>query len=167
MANIKSQIKRNRQNEKRRVRNRVFRGEARTAIKNAHVAIETGDAEQSKAAVQLAIRDLDRAVQQGVLHKNNVARRKSRLVKSLAKMEVKEVKAKVEPAAEPAAVEEPKAKRTTKAAASKAKEAPKKAAEKKPAAKKPAEKKPAAKKPAEKKPAEKKAATKKTSAKEE
>jgi small subunit ribosomal protein S20 len=159
VANIKSQIKRNRQNEKRRVRNRVSRGEARTAIKNAHVAIEAGDAEQSKAAVQLAIRDLDRAVQQGVLHKNNVARRKSRLMKNLAKMEVK---VKVEPVAEaaPAAVEEPKAKRTTKAAAATkaaAKEAPKKAA-----AKKPAEKKPAAKKPAEKKPA-----AKKTSAKEE
>ena len=162
MANIKSQIKRNRQNEKRRVRNRVFRGEARTAIKNAHVAIEAGDAEKSKAAVLLAIRDLDRAVQQGVLHKNNVARRKSRLMKSLAKMEVKEVKAKVEPAAEPVAVEEPKARRTTKAAAPKAeaKEAPKKAAAKKPAEKKPAEKKAAAKKPAAKKPAAKKPSAK-------
>lgn len=140
MANIKSQIKRNRQSEKRRVRNRVFRGEARTAIKNAQLAIASGQAEKSQAAVQQAIRGLDRAVQQGVLHKNNVARRKSRLMKSLSRMEVKNVEAAVEPAAaeEPA----PKQTRTPRSAAPKEKavKTPKTAAEKKTAAKKPAAK---------------------------
>ncbi len=147
MANIKSQIKRNRQNEKRRLRNRVFRGEARTAIKKARVAIQTGDPEASKAAVLLAIRKLDRAAQHGVLHRNNVARRKSRLMKALASMEVKEVAA---PAAEvqPEAAEAPKAKR---------------AAASKPKAKEEAVEEPKAKKPAS---AEKKTAAKKTSAKE-
>jgi small subunit ribosomal protein S20 len=149
VANIKSQIKRNRQNEKRRLRNRIFRGEARTAIKKARVAIQSGDAEKSKEAVLLAIRNLDRAAQQGVLHRNNVARRKSRLMKALAQMEVKEAVPAV-PEVQPEPAAEPKPRRTAKAAAApkaKAKEeaaAPKaKKAAAKPAA---AEKKPAAKK---------------------
>ena len=93
MANIKSQIKRNRQNEKRRVRNRVFRGEARTMVKQARVAIEAGQAEESKAAVLRALSTLDKTAQKGVIHKNNAARRKSRLMKLLATMETRKVKA--------------------------------------------------------------------------
>jgi small subunit ribosomal protein S20 len=86
LANIKSQIKRNRQNEKRRLRNRVFRGSARTAIREAHAAIESGDA-ASKEAVLAAISRLDKAAEKGVIHKNNAARRKSRLMKALASLE--------------------------------------------------------------------------------
>jgi small subunit ribosomal protein S20 len=87
LANIKSQIKRNRQNDKRRLRNRVTRGEARTAVKNTRLAIEAQDGEASKKALLLAIRSLDRAAEKGVIHKNNAARRKSRLIKAYAGMQ--------------------------------------------------------------------------------
>ncbi len=95
MANIKSQIKRNRQNEKHRVRNRVYRGAARTAVKNARTTIEAGTPE-SKTALLQAISVLDKAAARGVLHKNNAARRKSRLMKAFARMEPVPVKAEVE-----------------------------------------------------------------------
>ncbi len=84
MANIKSAIKRNKQNEKRRIRNRVYRGEARTYVSRARTAIAGKDAEAAKAATLVAIAALDKAAQKGVLHKNNAARRKSRLMKLLA-----------------------------------------------------------------------------------
>jgi small subunit ribosomal protein S20 len=106
VANIKSQIKRNRQNDKRRLRNRVYRGTARIAVKSARTAIEEGVPE-SKAALVSAISALDKAAEQGVLHKNNAARRKSRLMKAFAKMEP--VKVEAEPAmTEPVAEPEPK-----------------------------------------------------------
>ncbi len=82
MANIKSQIKRNRQNEKRRLRNRTFRGSARAAVRDARATIETG--KPDLAAVTEAISRLDKAAEKGVIHKNNAARRKSRLMKALA-----------------------------------------------------------------------------------
>lgn len=84
MANIKSAIKRNKQNEKRRVRNRVYRGEARTFITRARTAIQSKDADAAKTATLEAISALDKAAQKGVIHKNNAARRKSRLMKLLA-----------------------------------------------------------------------------------
>jgi len=84
LANIKSQIKRNRQNEKRRVQNRVYRGRARTFVAKARVAIENETPEAAQAAVVEAISQLDKAAEKGVLHKNNAARRKSRLMKRLA-----------------------------------------------------------------------------------
>lgn len=84
MANIKSAIKRNKQNEKRRVRNRIYRGAARTFVARARVAIADKDAETAEAATLEAIAALDKAVQKGVIHKNNAARRKSRLMKHLA-----------------------------------------------------------------------------------
>jgi len=87
LANIKSQIKRNRQNEKLRVRNRVYRGTARTFVAKARVAIESENPETAKAAVVEAISMLDRAAQKGVIHKNNAARRKSRLMKRLSALE--------------------------------------------------------------------------------
>ena len=83
MANIKSQIKRNRQNEKRRVHNRVFRGRARTLISKAQTAIESGSKDTAAEAIKLAISSLDKAAEKGVIHKNNAARRKSRLMKRL------------------------------------------------------------------------------------
>ena len=83
MANIKSQIKRNRQNEKRRVHNRNLRGAARTAVTAARNAFSENDP-QTKEAVLNAISTLDKAAEKGVVHKNNASRRKGRLMKRLA-----------------------------------------------------------------------------------
>ncbi|MGE5777607.1 MAG: 30S ribosomal protein S20 [Chloroflexota bacterium] len=83
MANIKSQIKRNRQNESRRLRNRNMRGAARTAVSQARVALEANEPE-TKTAILKAISALDKAAEKGVIHKNNAARRKGRLMKKLA-----------------------------------------------------------------------------------
>jgi len=87
LANIKSQIKRNRQNEKNRLRNRAFRGAARAAVRDARAGIVAGTPDQ--AAVIEAISRLDKAAEKGVIHKNNAARRKSRLMKALAALETK------------------------------------------------------------------------------
>lgn len=92
MANKVSAIKRNRQNEKRRVRNRIFRGRARTSVKNAMTAIEAGSVDDAQAAVVQAVSDLDKAAEKGVIHKNNAARRKGRIMKRLAGMEPKKGK---------------------------------------------------------------------------
>jgi small subunit ribosomal protein S20 len=92
LANLKSQIKRNRQNEKRRLRNRVYRGSTRTSIRNARAAIEAGEFETAQEATHAAIITLDRAAAKGVIHKNNAARRKSRLMKQLRSLEGKAVK---------------------------------------------------------------------------
>ena len=76
MANIKSQIKRNRQNEKRRLRNRAVRSELRTREKAAIAAAGTdGEAE----ALRQTIKRIDKAASAGVIHKNTAARKKSRL----------------------------------------------------------------------------------------
>jgi len=120
VANIKSQIKRNRQNDKRRLRNRVYRGAARTAVRNARTAMLAGDPDTSKAALLDAISQLDRASQKGVLHKNNAARRKSRLMKQFAKLGSVPVKAEAvapvlaEPEAAARPRKEPARRRTTK-----------------------------------------------------
>ena len=87
MANIKSQIKRNRQNIKRRARNRVVRGNFRSALRKARFAIESGDIEQANAAAQAATKALDKAAAKGVIHKNKAARQKSRLMQRLHSME--------------------------------------------------------------------------------
>jgi len=87
LANIKSAIKRNKQNEKRRLQNRVFRGEARTLVKKARVAIASDEKEEAKAKVLAAVKALDKAASKGVIHKNNAARRKSRLMKQLVALE--------------------------------------------------------------------------------
>ena len=83
MANIKSQIKRNRQNEKHRLINRNVRGAARTAVNLARNAFEEG-APETKEAVLKAISAIDKAAGKGVIHKNNAARRKGRLMKRLS-----------------------------------------------------------------------------------
>ena len=77
MANIKSQIKRNRQNEKRRLRNRAVRSEMLTREKSAVAAVGT---DNEVEALRLAIKRIDKAASKGVLHKNAAARKKSRLV---------------------------------------------------------------------------------------
>ncbi len=87
MPNIKSQAKRLRQSEKRRLRNRYYRGRARTFIKKARIAMQEGNLEAARQYTQQAISALDKAAEKGILHKNNVARRKSRLVKRLAAFE--------------------------------------------------------------------------------
>ncbi len=85
MANIKSQIKRNRQNERRRLRNKSVRSEMRTRTKTALAAAETG-AEDALDALQAAVRRIDKAAAQGVIHKNQAANRKSRLMRRIAKL---------------------------------------------------------------------------------
>lgn len=113
MANIKSQIKRNRQNDKRRLTNRVYRGEARIAVKDARAAIE-GSAPETKEELKKAISALDKAAEKGVIHKNNAARRKSRLMKAFAAMEPIVEKPLVEEP-KPEVKEEPKPRRSTRA----------------------------------------------------
>ena len=90
MANIKSQIKRNRQNEKRRIRNRQYRGRARSYIKKARQEIEMGNLEDARMATLKAISALDKAAVKGVIHPNNAARRKSRLMIRLGELEKQE-----------------------------------------------------------------------------
>ena len=80
MANIKSQIKRNRQNEERRIRNKGVRSELRTRTKNALGTAESG-ADERAEALRLAVRRIDKAAAQGVIHKNQAANRKSRLMR--------------------------------------------------------------------------------------
>ena len=80
MANIKSQIKRNAQNEKRRLRNKAVRSELKTRVKAAVTTAESG-AEESPEALRLAIKRIDKAAAKGVIHKNAAARKKSRLVR--------------------------------------------------------------------------------------
>ena len=83
MANIRSQIKRNRQTEVRRQRNRATRSELRTRIKNAVDATEAGDGTNEAAA---AMQRLDKAAARRVIHRNTAARRKSRLQKRLNRL---------------------------------------------------------------------------------
>ena len=85
MANIKSQIKRNRQNERRRLRNKAARSEIKTRVKSAVTAAEAG-AETSTDSLRLAVKRLDMAAAKGVIHKNQAANRKSRLMKRIARL---------------------------------------------------------------------------------
>ncbi|HLG92669.1 MAG TPA: 30S ribosomal protein S20 [Acidimicrobiales bacterium] len=86
MANIRSQIKRNRQNERRRLRNKSARSEIKTRIKNALRARAEGF-EEAPAALRLAQKKLDKAAAKGIIHPNQAARRKSRLMRRLASMQ--------------------------------------------------------------------------------
>ena len=81
MANIKSQIKRNRQNEKRRVRNKTVRSELKTRLKAAQAAAEAGaaDADEKSRAAQ---KRLGKAASKGTIHRNAAARRTSRLMRT-------------------------------------------------------------------------------------
>ena len=79
MARIKASIKANRQNPKRAAQNRIYRSGARTLVRRAKSAINS-DADTSVESVQAAMAALDKAASKGVIHKNNAARRKSRLM---------------------------------------------------------------------------------------
>jgi len=83
VANIKSQIKRNRQNLVARERNKTVRSRMRTMVKRFEAAVEAGDKEAATAAFADASSALDRAADKGVLHKKAAWRKKSRLAKRL------------------------------------------------------------------------------------
>ena len=82
MANIKSQIKRNKQNEKRGERNKTVRTALKTSTKKARAAVTAGDAEAATTQQRETARALDKAVAKGIVHKRTAARRKSRLAKA-------------------------------------------------------------------------------------
>ena len=84
MANIKSQIKRNKTNQKAQDRNRAVKSEVRTAVRSAREAIQAGDKDKATAAVKTATRKLDKAASKGVIHKNQAANRKSAISKQAA-----------------------------------------------------------------------------------
>ena len=87
MADTKSAIKHLRSAERRRLHNRVYRVGARTAVKKARQAMDRGDPEQAREAVRAAASALDKAAEKGIIHKNNAARRKSRLMRQLNQIE--------------------------------------------------------------------------------
>jgi small subunit ribosomal protein S20 len=82
MANIKSQIKRNRQNAKRHARNKAVRSSLKTSTKKVYVAVAEGDAEAASANAKDAARAFDKAASKGIVHKRAAARHKSRLAKA-------------------------------------------------------------------------------------
>ena len=84
MANIKSQIKRIKTNEKSRLRNRAVKSELRTYTRKVKAAVSSGDADAAGEALKTASRKLDKAVSKGVLHQNQAANRKSGLAKLVA-----------------------------------------------------------------------------------
>jgi small subunit ribosomal protein S20 len=86
VANIKSQIKRNKQNEKAHQRNRAVKSELRTHVRKFREAVESGDVEAATSALQVASRKLDKAVSKGVIHKNQAANRKSAIAKKLSEL---------------------------------------------------------------------------------
>ena len=81
MANTRSALKRIRSSERKRVRNRIVRSSARTHVKKARKLIAEGKLDEAEAAVRKAISAVDKAAEKGVIHKNNAARRKSRLMR--------------------------------------------------------------------------------------
>jgi small subunit ribosomal protein S20 len=83
MANIKSQIRRNRQNEARRARNKSVRSYLKTKSKRFTDALDDGDAQAAREALEVASRELDKAADKGVIHKNKAANKKARLAKRL------------------------------------------------------------------------------------
>ena len=87
MANIKSQIKRNKQNEKAHQRNKAVKSELRTYVRKFREAVESGNAEEATTAMRAASRKLDKAVSKGVIHKNQAANRKSAIAKRLSELQ--------------------------------------------------------------------------------
>jgi small subunit ribosomal protein S20 len=85
VANIRSQIKRNRQNEVRRLRNKSVRSEMKTRVKHALAEAESG-AEDTAESVRLAVKRIDKAAAKGIIHKNQASNRKARLMKRLASL---------------------------------------------------------------------------------
>ena len=87
MANIKSQIKRNKQNEKAHQRNKAVKSELRTHVRKFREAVEAGNVEEATSAMRVASRKLDKAVAKGVIHKNQAANRKSAIARRYAELQ--------------------------------------------------------------------------------
>ncbi len=86
MANIKSQIKRNRQNEAAHERNKSVKSALRTAVRKFREAAESGDSDKARALAREASRKLDKAASAGVIHKNQAANKKSAINKKAASL---------------------------------------------------------------------------------
>ena len=86
MANIKSQVKRTRTNERRRLRNKSVKSSLHTAIRAFREAAEAGDKDKAAGLAKSASRKLDKAASKGVIHKNQAANRKSALALTLNKL---------------------------------------------------------------------------------
>ncbi|MEV7633319.1 30S ribosomal protein S20 [Microbacterium sp. NPDC089318] len=84
MANIKSQIKRNKTNLKAQERNRAVKSELKTLVRKTREAIASGDKEAAEGALKVASVKLDKAVSKGVVHKNQAKNRKSAIAKKVA-----------------------------------------------------------------------------------
>ena len=87
MANIKSQIKRNKQNEKARLRNKAVKSSLRTSVRRFREAADAGDADAAAQAMRAASRQLDKAASKGVIHKNQAANRKSAIAQRCAELQ--------------------------------------------------------------------------------
>ena len=87
VANIKSQIKRNKQNEKAHQRNKAVKSELRTHVRKFREAVEAGNVEEATVALRVASRKLDKAVSKGVIHKNQAANRKSAIARRYADLQ--------------------------------------------------------------------------------
>ncbi|MFV8381986.1 30S ribosomal protein S20 [Corynebacterium hindlerae] len=87
MANIKSQMKRIKTNEKARQRNQAIRSAVRTEIRKFRAAVEAGDKAAAETQLRVASRSLDKAVTKGVFHRNNAANKKSSMALALNKMD--------------------------------------------------------------------------------
>ena len=86
MANIKSQIKRNRQNDAAHERNKSVKSALKTAVRKVNEAVEAGNADEAKALAAEAGKALDKAASKGVIHKNQAANRKSAVAKKAASL---------------------------------------------------------------------------------
>ncbi|OJX77602.1 MULTISPECIES: 30S ribosomal protein S20 [unclassified Leifsonia] len=84
MANIKSQIKRNRTNKKAQERNKSVKSELKTAIRATREAVVAGDKDKATAALRIASKKIDKAASKGVIHQNQAANRKSSIAKQVA-----------------------------------------------------------------------------------
>ncbi len=87
MANIKSQIKRNKQNEKARLRNKAVKSSLKTSVRKFREAADAGDVDEATLAMRTAARSLDKAASKGVIHKSQAANRKSAIAKRCAELQ--------------------------------------------------------------------------------
>jgi small subunit ribosomal protein S20 len=87
VANIKSQIKRNKQNEKARQRNKAVKSSLKTSVRKFREAADAGDADEATLAMRTAVRSLDKAASKGVIHKRQAANRKSAIAKRCAELQ--------------------------------------------------------------------------------
>jgi small subunit ribosomal protein S20 len=87
VANIKSQIKRNYQNEKARLRNKAVKSSLKTSVRKFRTAADSGDVDEATQAMRAACRQLDKAASKGVIHKKQAANRKSAIAKRCAELQ--------------------------------------------------------------------------------